>query len=81
MPESASRRVSFHDVDAGPIRKGRLGRPVEFGYKAQFVDNVDGVILDHNVEVGNPADAPQLAPSIERIVARTGPHAWRGQGS
>ena len=33
MPESASRRVSFHDVDARPIRKGRLGRPVEFGYK------------------------------------------------
>jgi IS5 family transposase len=72
MPESASRLVSFHDVDARPIRKGRLGRPVEFGYKAQVVDNVDGVILDHNVEVGNPADAPQLAPAIERITARTG---------
>jgi IS5 family transposase len=72
MPESASRVVSFHDVDARPIRKGRLGRPVEFGYKAQVVDNVDGVILDHNVEVGNPADAPQLAPAIARITARTG---------
>ena len=72
MPESASRLVSFHDVDARPIRKGRLGRPVEFGYKAQVVDNVDGIILDHNVEVGNPADAPQLAPAIERITARTG---------
>lgn len=72
MPESASRLVSFHDVDARPIRKGRLGRPVEFGYKAQIVDNIDGVILDHNVEVGNPADAPQLAPAIARITARTG---------
>ena len=72
MPESASRVVSLHDVDARPIRKGRLGKPVEFGYKAQIVDNADGVILDHNVEVGNPADAPQLAPAIARITTRTG---------
>src|ERR1700716_3985641 len=39
MPESASRLVSLHDVDARPIRKGRLGKPVEFGYKAQIIDN------------------------------------------
>ena len=72
MPDSAHRLVSLHDVDARPIRKGRLGKPVEFGYKAQIVDNADGVILDHNVEIGNPADAPQLAPAIERITRRTG---------
>jgi IS5 family transposase len=72
MPESASRVVSLHDVDARPIRKGRLGKPVEFGYNAQIVDNVDGVVLDHNVEIGNPPDAPQLTPAIARITARTG---------
>ena len=72
MPESASRLVSLHDVDARPIRKGRLGKPVEFGYKAQIVDNADGVILDHNVEIGNPPDAPQLAPAIARITGRAG---------
>lgn len=72
MPESAHRVVSLHDVDARPIRKGRLGKPVEFGYKAQVVDNADGVILDHSVEMGNPYDAPQLAPAIERITRRTG---------
>ena len=72
MPESATRLVSLHDIDARPIRKGRLGKPVEFGYKAQLVDNADGVILDHNIEVGNPPDAPQLAPAIERITRRTG---------
>ena len=72
MPESASRLVSLHDVDARPIRKGRLGKPVEFGYKAQIVDNADGVILDHTVELGNPHDAAQLAPAIERIARRTG---------
>jgi IS5 family transposase len=72
MPESASRVVSLHDVDARPIRKGRLGKPVEFGYKAQIVDNADGVILDHNVELGNPHDAPQLIPAIARITTCTG---------
>jgi IS5 family transposase len=72
MPDSATRLVSFHDVDARPIRKGRLGKPVEFGYKAQVVDNADGVILDHTVEIGNPFDAPQLAPAIARISSRVG---------
>ncbi len=72
MPESATRLVSLHDADARPIRKGRLGKPVEFGYKAQVVDNADGVILDHTVEIGNPADAPQLAPAIARIARRAG---------
>ena len=72
MPEPASRLVSLHDVDARPIRKGRLGKPVEFGYKAQVVDNADGVILDHNIEIGNPPDGPQLTPAIERITRRTG---------
>ena len=72
MPESATRVVSLHDLDARPIRKGRLGKPVEFGYKAQILDNADGVILDHNLEVGNPADAAQLAPAIARVATRAG---------
>ena len=72
MPDSATRLVSLHDVDARPIRKGRLGKPVEFGYKAQIVDNADGVVLDHNIEMGNPPDALQLAPAIARITRRTG---------
>lgn len=71
-PDGATRIVSLHDPDARPIVKGRLGKPVEFGYKAQIVDNEDGVIVDHNVEVGNPPDAPQLAPAIRRITKRTG---------
>jgi hypothetical protein len=35
------------------------------------VDNADGVVLDHNVEIGNPADAPQPAPAIKLITYRT----------
>lgn len=70
VPDGATRLVSLHDPDARPIRKGRLGKPVEFGYKAQVVDNEDGVVLDHNVEVGNPADAPMLVPAVERLARR-----------
>jgi IS5 family transposase len=71
-PDGSTRVVSLHDADARPIVKGRLGKPVEFGYKAQLVDNEDGVVLDHNVEKGNPPDAEQLAPAIKRITKRTG---------
>ncbi|MGR6320735.1 ISNCY family transposase [Micromonospora soli] len=71
-PDAATRLVSLHDPDARPIAKGRLGKPINFGYKAQTVDNVDGIVLDHAVEHGNPPDAPQLAPAIDRITRRTG---------
>jgi IS5 family transposase len=71
-PDGATRRVSLHDPDARPIAKGRLGKPVEFGHKAQVADNEDGVVLDYTVEPGNPADAPQLAPAVERIANRNG---------
>src|SRR5512133_3865877 len=58
----------------------RAGRPApecgtaagRRGYKAQVLDNDDGIVLDHTVERGNPADAPQLAPAIGRVITRTG---------
>jgi transposase, IS5 family len=36
------------------------------------VDNDDGIVVDHTVEPGNPADAPRLAPAVERVIKRTG---------
>ncbi len=71
-PDGATRRVSLHDPDARPIAKGRLGKPVEFCAKAQVCDNVDGIVLDHDVQPGNPADAPRLEPAVERVKDRTG---------
>jgi IS5 family transposase len=72
IPDGATRQVSLHDPDARPIAKGRLGKPVEFGHKAQVCDNEDGIVLDHDVQPGNPADAPRLKPSVERVIRRTG---------
>ena len=71
-PDGATRRVSLHDPDARPIAKGRLGKPVEFGHKAQVCDNDDGIVLDHDVQPGNPADAARLEPAIKRVTKRTG---------
>jgi IS5 family transposase len=71
IPDGATRQVSLHDPDARPIRKGRLGKPVEFGHKAQLVDNDDGIVLDHDVQPGNPADGPRLKPAVERVIGRT----------
>jgi IS5 family transposase len=71
-PESATRLVSLHDPDARPIRKGRIDRPVEFGYKAQVADNNDGIILDYSVEYGAVPDAPQLLPAVRRVRRRAG---------
>jgi transposase, IS5 family len=68
----ATRIVWLHDPGARPILKGRLGRPVEFGYLAQVVDNRDGIVVDHGVHIGNPPDAPLLAPAITRIKTRFG---------
>ena len=50
----------------------RLGKPVEFGYKAQLVDNPGGLILDHCVHIGNPSDTELLLPAIERIANHLG---------
>jgi IS5 family transposase len=72
MPDGATRLVSLHDPDARPIRKGRIDRPVEFGYKAQVSDNDDGIVLDYAVECGAAPDGPQLLPAIKRIARRTG---------
>jgi transposase, IS5 family len=62
LPDSATRLVSLHDCDARPIRKGRPDRPVEFGYKAQVIDNDDGIVLDYSIEYGT-------APSTARASA------------
>jgi IS5 family transposase len=69
IPDGSKRIVSLHDPDARPIAKGRLGKPVEFGYKAQITDNSDGIVVDLAVFKGNPNDELLLLPAIKRIKA------------
>ena len=59
---SATRLVSLHDPDARPIRKGRIDRPVEFGYKAQVTDNDDGIVLDYAANTVRPRTGRSWRP-------------------
>jgi len=66
------RLVSLADPDARPIRKGKPQHPTQFGYTALVAEDERGFIIDHQVQRGNPADAPQLVPSVQRVVSLTG---------
>jgi IS5 family transposase len=61
------RMVSLFDPDARPIRKGKLGRPVEFGYKVMIIDNREGLIEGYEVYKGNPVDHELLVPRSPSI--------------
>jgi IS5 family transposase len=71
-PAGKTRRVSLHDPDARPIRKGSLATPTQFGYTGQVTDNRDGIVVDYELEPGMPPDAPRLAPAIRRAITATG---------
>jgi transposase, IS5 family len=66
------RLVSVSDPDARPIRKGKPGRPTEFGYTLLVAEDERGFIADHQLQRGNPADAPQLLAAVERVITVTG---------
>jgi IS5 family transposase len=68
----ADRLVSLADPDARPIRKGKPRSPTEFGYTVLLAEEERGFIADHRVEQGNPPDAPQLVPVVERVAEVTG---------
>ena len=69
------RLVSLADPDARPIRKGKLGKPTEFGYVAQICEVTEntrkgarGFILPAGHAPGNPAEnrlLPQTARELE----------------
>ena len=76
----ADRLVSITDPDARPIRKGKLGKPTEFGYVAQICElnentrrGARGFILPAAHAPGNPAEntlLPQTASELDRAGIR-----------
>ncbi len=68
----ADRLVSLADPDARPIRKGKPQHPTQFGYTRLLAEGERGFICDHQLQQGNPPDAPQLVPAIGRVIAVTG---------
>jgi IS5 family transposase len=68
----ADRLVSLADPDARPIRKGKPQRPTEFGYTLLLAEDERGFVADHQLQQGNPPDAPQLLGAVTRVAQRTG---------
>lgn len=74
------RIVSLHDPDARPIRKGKLGKPNEFGFVSQLAEVTEhtqrgarGLILPASTQIGNPAEdtlLPQTVAELERLGIR-----------
>jgi IS5 family transposase len=68
------RIVSLTDPDARPIRKGKLGKPNEFGYVAQIAEVTEhtrrgarGLILPASTQVGNPGEDTLLPNTIAEL--------------
>ncbi len=71
------RLISLSDPDARPIRKGKLGKPNEFGYVAQIAEitpntkrGARGLILPAASQVGNPGEnalLPQTVTELQRL--------------
>jgi IS5 family transposase len=66
------RLVSLADPDARPIRKGKPQHPTQFGYTLLLAEDERGFVADHQLQQGNPPDAPQLVPAVGRVIAVTG---------
>jgi IS5 family transposase len=68
------RIVSLHDPDARPIRKGKLGKPNEFGFVSQLAEMTEntkpgarGLILPASTEIGNPAEDTLLPGTVAEL--------------
>ena len=68
------RLVSLADPDARPIRKGKLGRPNEFGYVAQIAEvsahtrrGVRGYVLPAATAPGNPSENRLLEQTTREL--------------
>jgi IS5 family transposase len=66
QPVPASEKiVSLFEPHTAIIRKGKAGKPVEFG-RVVWLDEVDGGLVSRaQVLSGNPPDADQLVPSLQ----------------
>jgi transposase, IS5 family len=63
------RVVSLCDFDARPIRRGKPTKPNEFGYKVALADTAEGLVVGHQVHLGNPFDAETLQPMLQQAKA------------
>ena len=63
------RVISLCDIDARPIRRGKLRNPTEFGYKVAVGDSPEGFVVAHEVHLGNPHDTHTLPSLLKQAMA------------
>jgi transposase, IS5 family len=68
------RIVSLSDPDARPIRKGKLGKPTEFGFVSQLAEVTEntkrgarGLILPATTQIGNPSENTLLPGTVAEL--------------
>ena len=68
------RIVSLTDPDARPIRKGKIGKPTEFGYVSQLAEVTEhtrsgarGLILPASHQIGNPSENTLLPATVAEL--------------
>lgn len=66
------RIVSFFDPEARPIKKGKLSKTAEFGYKARIDETENGFVTGYELYKGNPADDEMLVSAVEQHKERFG---------
>jgi IS5 family transposase len=76
------RLVSIFDPDARPIRKGKLGRPTEFGFVSQLAEVTEntktgarGLIVPASTKLGNPSETTLLPGTVAEL-ERLGISLW-----
>jgi len=74
--------VSLFEPHTAIIRKGKAGKPVEFGRVLWLGETDGGIITQARVLVGNPDDAAQFVPSVEHHIQQFGrpPNLLAGDG-
>lgn len=66
------RVVSVFDADARPIKRGKVDRPTEFGYKVRLTESEEQLITEYEVFQGNPADSDVLIGGVTEHCRRAG---------
>jgi transposase, IS5 family len=68
------RIVSLYDPDARPIRKGKIGKPNEFGYVSQLAEVTEntqpgarGLILPASTVLGNPQEVVLFPDTVAEL--------------
>jgi IS5 family transposase len=69
-----NRLISMFDPDARPIRKGKLGKPNEFGYVAQICEvtqntkrGARGFIVPMSTKLGSPNETQLLPDTVSEL--------------